>query len=85
MQEQRASTIAWQLLDLHTYVADKMTTMTQYLCVGDQDNVVKTLKEMTTEMSKREIYYERYYDHYLFTRTIKRYSGGKEIVDNLDV
>ena len=85
VQEQRASTIAWQLLDLHTYVADKMTTMTQYLCVGDQDNVVKTLKEMTTEMSKREIYYERYYDHYLFTRTIKRYSGGKEIVDNLDV
>lgn len=82
-QSQRASAVAWQLLDFSTFSAERLTVMTQYLAVGDEENAAKIINELIDEMSKREIYYERYYDHYLFSRTVKKFISDKELVDNL--
>lgn len=84
-QEERASAVAWQLLDLHSYSAKKFAEMTKYKCVGNDDEADRVISELVTEMSKKEIYYERYYDHYLYSRSIKRFAKNKDIIDNLSV
>lgn len=84
-QEQRASSVAWQLLELHSVSADMFAEMTQYKCVGDDDAADKVIEKMVAEMSKHEVYYERYYDHFLYSRTMKRFLKNKDIIDNLSV
>jgi len=79
-QPQRASTVAWQLLELSTVHADKMSLMTKYLAVGDIENATKELKELNNEMSNREVYFERYYDHYLNAYTIRQIIGNPKTV-----
>lgn len=72
IQPQRASSVAWQILELSTIHAEKMSRMVKYLCIGDKEKAAKEINELNSEMSKREVYFERYYDHYLFMRTIIR-------------
>lgn len=83
IQPQRASAVAWQILELSTVHAAKISLMVKYLAVGDAENAAKELKDLNSEMSKREIYFERYYDHYLLMRAIKRLVKDADIVDNL--
>jgi len=75
-QEYRASTVAWQLLEEHLKVVNYVADMIAYKCVGDNENAVKVFDEMQKEMSAREIYIERYYDHWLFTFTMSIYTEG---------
>lgn len=82
-QEQRAASVAWQILDLHTTAALGIAKMTEYKCVGDEDAADKVIADLIRDMSAREIYYERYYDHFLFSRAIKRFMKNKDIIDNL--
>ena len=82
IQEQRASSVAWQILKLSTIHADKLSLMVRYLAVGDTDAAASVLKELNREMSEREVYYERYYDHYLFMRTIRAFVGDATIFDD---
>lgn len=85
-QEQRASSVAWQLLDLHSYAAYKIAEMTEHKCVGNDGETDRVVKELISEMSKREVYFERYYDHYLFTRSMaKKFLSNSNILDNLNV
>ena len=85
-QDQRAASVAWQLLELHSYAAYKIAEMTEYKCVGNDSETDRVVKEMILEMSKREVYFERYYDHYLFTRSMaKKFLSNSNILDNLDV
>ena len=84
-QEQRASAVAWQLLDLHSYYAMKFAEMTEKKCVGDNDGADKIIVETIHEMSGREIYYERWYDHFLVARTLKRFLENQNALDNLMV
>ena len=82
-QEQRASTVAWQLLELHSFYARKFAEMTEKKCVGDDAGADEVLAVAIEEMSRREVYFERWYDHYLATRTLMRFMTNKNIVDNL--
>ena len=81
-QAQRASAVAWQLLELSTIHADKISLMTKYLAVGDIENAAGVIKELNDEMSKREVYFERYYDHYLFMRTVNSFISTSKLFDN---
>jgi hypothetical protein len=83
IQEQRSSAVAWQLLREHSIIAEKFCEMAEYKCVGDDAKSDKIIAEIIDQMSSREIYYERYYDHHLFSRAMKRYMKDKTIIDNL--
>ena len=83
--EYRASAVAWQLLKLHSLSAYKFAEMTEHKCVGNDDEADRVISEMVREMSNHEVYYERYYDHYLYSRSIKRFMKDKNIIDNLSV
>ena len=82
-QVQRASTVAWQILELGTIYADKVSLMVKHLSVGNVDDATKELKELNLEMSKKEVYFEKYYDHYICMRALKRLVGDIDLVDNL--
>ena len=82
-QAQRASTVAWQILELGTIYADKVSLMVKHLSVGNVDDATKELKELNLEMSKKEVYFEKYYDHYICMRALKRLVGDIDLVDNL--
>ena len=84
-QDERASSVAWQLLKLHSIAASKFAEMTKYKCVGNEEAADRVILELADAMSEHEIYYERYYDHYLFIRTMKRFMKNKDIIDNLNV
>ncbi len=84
-QDERASAVAWQVLLLHAESAIKFAELTERLCVGDDEGAGKIAAELVSEMSKKEVYYERYYDHYLYSRTLKRFLKDKSIIDNLSV
>ena len=68
IQEQRSSAVAWQLLREHSIIAEKFCEMAEYKCVGDDAKSDKIIAEIIDQMSSREIYYERYYDHHHFFR-----------------
>ena len=78
-QEQRASAVAWQLLELHSYSADKMAEMAEYLCVNDTENANRVIRETAAEMSKREVYFERWYDHFFFCYNLGTFSENKNL------
>jgi hypothetical protein len=84
-QEQRACAVAWQLLELHSYATDKMAEMAEYLSVNDTDNADKVIAETIVEMSKREIYFERWYDHYFYAFNLRGFSTNKNLIDNMNV
>ena len=84
-QEQRASAVAWQLLDLHSYATSKMAEMTEHLCVNDTEGADRVIAETVLEMSKREVYYERWYDHFFYVHNLKAYSTDKNLIDNMNV
>ena len=84
-QEQRASSVAWQVLLLHATSTVKFAELTEHLCVGDDEGAGRVAAQLISEMSAHEIYYERYYDHYLYSRTLKRFLKDKSIIDNLSV
>ncbi|MBE6644475.1 MAG: DUF4838 domain-containing protein [Ruminococcaceae bacterium] len=84
-QEERACAVAWQLLDLHSIHAMGFARMTEHLCVGNEDESDKIIGESITKMSEKEIYYERWYDHYLCSRRMMGFLKNKKIIDNLTV
>ena len=84
-QEQRASAVAWQLLELHAYATDKMAEMAEYLCVNDTENADRIIAEIALEMSKREVYFERWYDHFFYIHNLRAYSTNKNLIDNMNV
>ena len=84
-QEQRACAVAWQLLDLHSYAASKRAEMVEYLCVNDTENADRVIAETVLEMSKREIYFERWYDHFFYVHDLRGYSTNKNLIDNMNV
>jgi hypothetical protein len=84
-QEQRASAVAWQLLELHSYAASKRAEMAEYLCVNDTVNADKVIAETILEMSKREVYFERWYDHFFYVHDLKYYGTDKNLIDNMNV
>lgn len=71
VQEQRASSVAWQILEFSTIHADKMSLAVKSLSVGDMGKAAEILKELNEKMSEKEVYFERYYDHYLFMRSAR--------------
>lgn len=72
-QDERASAVAWQMLELGAVFVDKLTDLLSHIAVGERDKAIEVFKELTLEMSKREVYFERYYDHSMFMHTIRRY------------
>jgi hypothetical protein len=84
-QEQRASAVAWQILKLHSISAYKFAEMTEYKCVGNDDKADEIIIEAAKEMSKKEKYYETYYDHFLYFRTLKIFMKNKDLLDNIPV
>ena len=57
--------------------------MTEYKCVGEEDMADKIIVEAISELSMKEKYYERNYDHFLYSRTMKRFVKDKELLDNI--
>lgn len=83
-QYYRAASVAWRVLEAFNDAVDKMATITEYKAVGDHKNTIAAIDEMIYEMSEKEIYIERYYDQYLFTRQWERLTEGmRDKVDNL--
>jgi len=84
-QPYRASTVAWQLLGYHINIVKNMADVLENKCVGNHLEAIRAIDRIVKEMSAKEIYIERYYDHYLFTRTLERYTEGmrKNFTDNL--
>lgn len=83
-QYYRAASVAWRVLEVFNSAVDKMATITEYKSVGDHKNTITAIDEMIYEMSEKEIYIERYYDQYLFTRQWERLTEGmRNKVDNL--
>lgn len=73
-QSQRTVTVAWQVLELGAFCADKLTDLFRCLAIGDKENSLKIFNELTLAMSEREVYFERYYDHCLFMQSLRRYA-----------
>ncbi len=84
-QEQRASAVAWQILELHTIYALAIAEMTVHKCVGEDEQADEILSVAIKKLSEREIYFERWYDHYLCTRRMRGFMKDKSVVDNLSV
>ena len=84
-QEQRASAVAWQILELHTIYALAIAEMTVHKCVGEDEQADEILAAAIKKLSEREIYFERYYDHYLCARRMRGFMKDKSVVDNLSV
>ena len=76
-QYYRASTVAWQLLEAFNPVADMLATATEYKCVGKNAEAKDTLEQLLHMLSKKEIYMERYYDHWLFNHVWKQIANVK--------
>ena len=65
----RASTVAWQLLTYHAIAVCGIADITEYKCVGKHKEARDAIEKLIDEMSKYEVYIERYYDHYLFAHS----------------
>lgn len=85
VQPQRASSVAWQLLELSCIYAEKMSFFVEHLAVGDTENAAEALKVLNAEMSKHEVYFERYYDHFIFMREARNYLNLPNIFDNMNL
>lgn len=84
-QEQRASTVAWQILELHATAVAGMAEMTCHRCVGDDEAADAVTKELIEKLSEREIYFERYYDHFLYSHSLRRFMKHTDMIDNLSL
>lgn len=84
-QEQRASTVAWQILELHATAVAGMAEMTCRRCVGDDEAADAVTKELIEKLSEREIYFERYYDHFLYSHSLRRLMKHTDMIDNLSL
>jgi hypothetical protein len=84
-QEHRPSAIAWQMLKLHSLSAYAFAEMTEHKCVGNDDKADEVIVASLKEMSTLEKYYERYYDHFLYFRTLKIFMKDKNLLDNVPV
>jgi len=85
-QYYRASTVAWQLLEVFNDAVDLIATATEHKCVGNHKAALEALDQLIQMMSEKEIYIERYYDHYLFTRTWEGMAQRKEVLlDNTNL
>ena len=84
-QEMRPSAVAWQILKLHSCSAYKFAEMTAHKCVGNDDKADEVILEAMKEMSAKEVYYERYYDHFLYFRTLKIFMKNSKLLDNIPV
>jgi len=75
-QYYRASSVAWQILDVFNMALDKMATITEQKCVGNHKEAIAAIDDMMLALSEKEIYIERWYDHYLFCRAWERLTEG---------
>ena len=85
-QYYRASTVAWQLLEVFNSAVDLLATATENKCVGKHNEALEALDKLFMMMSEKEIYIERYYDQFLFCRTWENMAQRKLVViDNTDI
>lgn len=75
-QYYRASSVAWQLLKIHCDMVEIYCDMTAFKCVGNHEEAIKCIEKIVNMMSEREIYIERYYDHYMFSGILEGYCEG---------
>ena len=72
-QQYRACTVAWRLLEAHTDFADALADMAAQKAEGDQEGMQRRAGRFQKEFSEKEIYLERYYDHYLFWQAYRKF------------
>ncbi len=75
-QYYRASTVAWQILEVANKVNSMIAKLAELKASGKDKEAIDALDEMIMYLSEREIYIERYYDQYLFTREWERSTEG---------
>lgn len=81
-QYYRASSVAWQLLEVFNDMVDLLATATENKCVGNHKEAPGALDTLFLMMSEKEIYIERYYDQFLFCRTWEEMAQRKQVVIN---
>ena len=65
-QPKRAAAVAWQLLRFHARAVRAFGRWVSRVAAGETAGVKAESEALREEMSRGEIYFERYYDHYLF-------------------
>ena len=71
-QKYRASAVAWQLLGHHLDYVNGLAAYIEKYASGDREGAKAAADVLLDEFSKREIYIERYYDHYLASHVVRR-------------
>ena len=75
-QYYRASTVAWQILDIYNHALDKIASVVENKCVGNDREAIAFLDEMYQYLSEKEIYIERYFDFFMFVRQWEALTDG---------
>ncbi len=70
-QKKRASTVSWQLLGHFADYADGYAAVIEKRMAGDIEGAKAAFEKLQDEFSRREIYIERCYDHYLAMHTLE--------------
>ncbi len=78
-QTVRVWTVAWRLLDYHKDYILELTHAMKQKALGNEIAAKKIFDELMDEFSKREIYIERYYDHYQRQNVLGRFFNNIQV------
>lgn len=70
-REERVSVVAWSLLKDFTTMVKGLICMYRSRLAGEEERANQALGALRQHFSEREIYIERYYDHYLFGQWLR--------------
>lgn len=73
IQPYRASTVSWQLLEIHREYVNLLSDVIQCKAVGDDAGANQALETLRNVMGAKEIYIERYYDQHMAFHSLKRF------------
>ena len=71
VQKKRASAVAWQLMKHFVEYVNGYAAIIERLCSNDIEGARKAVGALMDAFSRREIYIERYYDHYLASHVLR--------------
>ncbi len=88
IQYYRASTVSWQLLEFYNNTVDKIATVVENKCVGNEAETVAAIDALFDYTAHYEIYFERYFEFFQFCRYWDGVTEGyreKLAFDNMNI
>ena len=68
----RVKTASVRILEEHSYYFGLLTKAFAYKADGDNEKAAECVERLAEEMEKKEIYLERYFEHFLATYNMRR-------------